>query len=180
MGQALEPEPAALVIGVLFGRDDKLEESLSLLSRLGRPVRRLEGEVPFDYTDYYSKEMGPGLRRGLLMVEEPVPREHLVWWKERTNEIERQLSDQQLRRQVNLDPGLLSLENLVLATTKGRDHRVYLGRGIYAEVTLRFHRGQFQPLEWTYPDWKHPQMLQMLDQVRQWLYKELRQKRREG
>ena len=56
-------------------------------------------------------------------------------------------------RPVNLDPGYVSSGKLVLATTKDQPHRVYLGRGIYAECTLRWRRGGFEPWEWTYPDY---------------------------
>jgi len=43
---------------------------------------------------------------------------------------------------------------LVLATTKDQQHRLYLGQGIYAEVTLAFRSRQWQPLGWTYPDYR--------------------------
>ena len=47
-------------------------------------------------------------------------------------------------RPLNLDPGYLTLGKLVLASTKDFAHRIYLGRGIYAEMTLfyRHHRWQ--------------------------------------
>jgi hypothetical protein len=56
-------------------------------------------------------------------------------------------------RPANLDPGLLSAHNLVLASTKAHAHRVYLSDGIFAEVTLVYRHGMYQPLEWTYPDY---------------------------
>jgi hypothetical protein len=44
-------------------------------------------------------------------------------------------------RPLNLDPGYLTEAKLVLATTKDRNHRLYLDRGIFAEVTLCYQRG---------------------------------------
>ena len=60
----------------------------------------------------------------------------------------------ELRRTVNIDPGLLSEESLVLATTKASGHRVAIATGLWAEVTLRFERGEYRPLPWTYPDYR--------------------------
>ena len=45
-----------------------------------------------------------------------------------------------------------STGKLVLATTKDRDHRLYLGEGIYAEVTLHYQGGAWRARPWTYPD----------------------------
>jgi hypothetical protein len=41
----------------------------------------------------------------------------------------------------------------VLATGKPRHQRVYLGRGIFGDLTLVYHSGGYQKLDWTYPDW---------------------------
>ena len=40
-------------------------------------------------------------------------------------------------------------------TTKDRDHRLYLGDGIYGEVTLFYQLpGRWVSSRWTYPDYK--------------------------
>ena len=70
------------------------------------------------------------------------------------------------RRRVNLDPGYVDQAKLVLATTKDRQHRLYLGRGIYGEVTLRFTGGRFEPWEWTYPDYRTPEYRVFFETVR--------------
>jgi hypothetical protein len=57
-------------------------------------------------------------------------------------------------RGVNLDPGIITPANLVLATTKNFAHRIYLSQGIYAEVTLLFRKQATVALEWTYPDFR--------------------------
>jgi hypothetical protein len=57
------------------------------------------------------------------------------------------------RRRVNIDPGYLLLERFVLATGKNYSHRIHIGRGIYADLTLIYRRGGYQPLPWTYPDY---------------------------
>ncbi|HPP13008.1 MAG TPA: DUF4416 family protein, partial [bacterium] len=69
--------------------------------------------------------------------------------------------------QVNLDPGYLDLARVVLFTTKDFSHRIYMSQGIYAEITLLFHQGKFQPLPWTYPDYQTEQYLKFFSWVRE-------------
>ena len=70
------------------------------------------------------------------------------------------------RRNVNIDPGYLLLSRFVLATGKDFSHRIYIGRGIYAEVTLMFKKGEFHTLAWTYPDYASAEMTDFLLSVR--------------
>jgi hypothetical protein len=91
--------------------------------------------------------------------------------KHLTNELERLWSMGGKHRQVNLDPGYLDLAKVVLATTKDYTHRLYIGAGMYAEVTLRYHRNSYQPWEWTYPDYREATALTFFNQLRE-VYKE--------
>ena len=131
-----------------------------VLSELGRHygavVAHME-PILFDFTDYYIAEMGSPLFKTLLAFERPFPREGLIAAKERCVAIEERLRVEsgQSGRRINLDPGLLTLENFVLATGKNRAHRIYLGRGVFAELTLLYrHGGDFSALPWTYADYK--------------------------
>ena len=47
------------------------------------------------------------------------------------------------------DPG-----KLVLASTKDFAHRIYLSRGIYAEVTLQYRHRRWEHHEYTFPDYR--------------------------
>jgi hypothetical protein len=78
---------------------------------------------------------------------------------------------------VNLDPGLLTEENFILATGKNYSHRVYLRDGVFADLTLVYRKGEYLPLPWTYPDYASPAIREFLAQVRE----ELREgRKREG
>src|SRR5262245_16596881 len=124
---------------------------------------------PFVATHYYEREMGPALQRLFWSFEALIAPDALTGIKCETNAMERTfaLADGQgWRRRVNLDPGYVDLAKLVLATTKDRQHRLYLGQGIYAEVTLRYTGGRFVPWEWTYPDYQTPDYLAFFDTVR--------------
>jgi len=110
------------------------------------------------------------LCRVLWSFETLLAPEALASVKRQTNTLERAFASwdgQGWRRRVNLDPGYVDLAKLVLATTKDRQHRLYLGQGMYAEVTLRFTGGHFVPWEWTYPDYRTPEYLSFFDTVRQ-------------
>ena len=71
-----------------------------------------------------------------------------------TNRLEEQWATPEGNRRINIDPGYLCLQHVVLATTKGYTHRPYLRDGIYADLTLIYRDKSFQPLEWTYPDYR--------------------------
>jgi hypothetical protein len=90
-----------------------------------------------------------------------------------TNAIEEAMSVSG-RRRVNIDPGYVALEHVVLATTKGYSHRLYLGQGIFGDLTLMFHNGGYRPLEWTYPDYASEETTQMFNRWRQQYKEQLR------
>ena len=72
-------------------------------------------------------------------------------------------------RPLNLDPGYITPAKLVLASTKDHAHRIYLRDGIYAEVTLSFRGRKWQPLEWTYPDYRRDDYQRFFTECREWL-----------
>ena len=84
------------------------------------------------------------------------------------NSLEKGLADAQyaVPRPINIDPGYVTPAKLVLATTKDRAHRIYLGRGIYAEVTLTYAKKAFQSMPWTYPDYRSEPYRRFFEQVR--------------
>jgi len=96
--------------------------------------------------------------RKYMFFDRLLPREELADVKLAGNALEDDLKEKSglKGRPVNIDPGYLSLENLVLATTKARPHRVYLRDGIYAESTLGYVNGAYRPWPWTYPDYARP------------------------
>lgn len=144
---------AKLVIGLLGASPQRLmiaEEAIS--QRFGQIELRSQ-DIPFDFTDYYKAEFGPGLIRRWIGIAGLVAQDRLAELKLACGQVERDLAVAGCRT-VNIDPGLLTLHSLVLATTKAHAHRIYLHDGIYAELTLRYQHGCFEPLDWTYPDYR--------------------------
>jgi len=103
--------------------------------------------------------------------------EALVEVKLQTNEIENAYLTRGNRR-INIDPGYISPERLILATGKNYIHRVYLTKGIYADLTLIFKKGSFRPLEWTYRDYADPEMIGYLNELREAYMEKLREIKR--
>ena len=250
MGDTKPPHPVKLLVGLLAARPEWLDQAEELLAADFGPIDLASGLFPFDFTDYYAPEMGPGLLRKFVTHDRLISPEDLAAIKLRTNALEADLAAAILasglappasglappasglappasglappasglappasglapaasglappasglapaasglappasglrplpsglappasglrpppsglappasglvKRPVNLDPGLLDGSKLILATTKDYAHRIYLSRGIYAEVTLTWRRGAFQPTPWTYRDYR--------------------------
>lgn len=140
--------------GLLSSEPGGLDQARAALSRRwGAPLAQTEA-ARFLHTDYYTQEMGSELWRQFLVFGALHPAEELADWKLATQQMEQDLGRLPTGgRRVNIDPGYLAPGKLVLASTKDHQHRIYLRDGIYAEITLRFLHGRFQPWEWTYPDY---------------------------
>ncbi len=165
MSEPQAPSPAKLIVGLLYCRPQLQQQCWEALCRRLGPLDWLSEPCEFHYTDYYQREMGPGIMRRTASFQRLVEIEELVEIKLFSNEIEAQLS-RSGRRRVNIDPGILGEERLVLATGKNYTHRVYLRRGIYADLTLVYQQGEYRPLPWTYPDYREERLLKSLRALR--------------
>ncbi len=166
MGKIKYPPLVKLIMGLIFG-----EEEISCLAKesLSERYGRIDFEsdiIPFDFTDYYEKEMGRNLKRGFICFDDLIEVDSLPEIKLHTNEIETMFTREGGGRLINIDPGYLSAEKLVLSTTKNFCHRPYLMKGIYAELTYCFYTGSFHPLDWTYPDYKVKERIEMFNMIR--------------
>jgi hypothetical protein len=147
-------------------------------------VRRLESDfgavdmqshwMDFAFTDYYFAEMGEPLFRRMLAFSTMIEQQALGRIKRSTNAVEQHFASGG-RRRINIDPGYLLLERFVLATGKNFAHRIYIGEGIYADLSLIFRKGAFHVLPWTYPDYASPEIQAFLLQVREIYARELKQ-----
>ena len=133
---------------------------------------------PFKHTTYYNDEMGEKILRRYVSCTGLMHMDELPGVKLHTNRVERLLCDPDTKkRRVNIDPGYLTLSKVVLATTKDYDHRLYLSKGIFGEVTLTYKKkhGGFQPLPWTYPDYQEPHTLEFFNTLRDTYKAQIRQ-----
>ncbi len=166
MGMPRQPLPVKLVAGVLAASPRLLEEVRQKLEGQFGTIEAATEPEPWTASQYYCREMGPSLARQYLAFTRAVAPDALVEAKLIANELEGQWKGPR-GRLVNIDPGYMDLEKLVLASTKDAPHRVYLGRGVYAEVTLCFVAGSFVPLPHTYPDYAQPRVREFFNRVRE-------------
>lgn len=174
MGRIKNPLPARLIVAAIYSAPEALDSAIRICEKkFGRVIFETE-QIPFDFTDYYQEEMGDNLRRKFFAFEKLVRREELAEIKRWTNKLEEKFGDKVgdfVFRSVNLDPGILTLANLTLASTKDFAHRVYIKDGIFAEITLLYEKGEFHFLPWTYPDYRAPMTLEFLTKVRETMKK---------
>jgi hypothetical protein len=172
-------EPVKLMCGILYNREEPFIAALEMLENKFGPVEFESERFPFSHSDYYTKEMGPDLTRCFLSFEDLTMPDKLAEAKQTAIKLEEKFLNEQGGRLVNVDPGLVGLGNLVLASTKEYAHRVYLGEGIFGEVSMIFEDKKFIPLAWTYPDYRRQETLRFLGRVRNRLKEQIIQLRQE-
>ncbi|MDD5669512.1 MAG: DUF4416 family protein [Candidatus Omnitrophica bacterium] len=172
MGEISKPQQVKLVCGLIFQDETLLNKTVRILEKKFGSVDFKSTILPFNYTDYYEKEFGTGLKRAFVSFTKLIPPDHLASIKVYTNYLELK-SGKTGQRRINIDPGYLDLAKLVLATTKDFSHRVYLSKGIYAEITLSYKDKSFRIHPWTYPDYRTPEYLEIFHTIRNLFSKQL-------
>src|SRR5262245_41417492 len=171
MAEPRLPEPALLVVAAFSRHNAARTWALERLQAAFGPAALASAAFPFHHTTYYEPAMGPGLRKQLFVFRELLDPACLPDVKLRTNALERELAAAGRfpeERPANLDPGLLTLGKFLLASTKDQAHRVYLRDGVFAEVTLFYRAGQFEPWPWTYADYREPEVRTFLSEAREY------------
>jgi hypothetical protein len=180
MGEIHPPQLVLPLLAVTSRHADALDWAAERWADVFGPLQLASPRFPFHQTDYYRLTMGAGLLKQFLVPGELQDPGGLSAWKRQTNDWEeayRSNAGKPEPRPLNLDPGYLSEDKLVLASTKNHAHRIYLGEGIYAEITLQFQGRRWQTCRWTYPDYCQPEYHDFFLQCRHWLRTKLRDPR---
>jgi hypothetical protein len=170
MGDVFEPISVTLLIAVVSRYAKALEWARDGAEQQYGSVLLASPAFDFTETDYYTATMGPDLKKQFLAFERPIDPAALAGIKRQTNDWEAEYAGLGLYpeiRPLNLDPGYITAAKLVLASTKDHAHRIYLRDGIYAEVTLSYRHRHWQPMEWTYPDYRREDYQQFFTQCRE-------------
>jgi len=173
MGATGKVLPVKLIVGLIFKEEPAASAAESILQRHFAGIDFLSDTLDFTHTGYYEKEFGANLRRRFLSFKKLIAPQQICRIKLVTNKIEQRLS-REGSRLVNIDPGYLDLNKLVLATTKDYSHRIYAGRGIFVEVTLFYQGKAFKPWPWTYPDYATGAYIEIFNQIRQLYAKQIK------
>jgi hypothetical protein len=153
MLEAADPAPVKIFAGVILTREPDVDQELRrvLQARWGE-LDAAFGPLPFELTDYYEAEMGTGLQRLFLAFEPLQLPDSITELKIAANQVEAAFLKPDGHRTVNVDVGYIDFHKVVLASTKPGPAKIYLRQGIWADMTLRYTHGQFEPFPWTFPD----------------------------
>lgn len=167
MSELTEPVKANLTISVMFRDRALLEETRAILEKKYGEIDAVSETYDFSsISPYYDPEMGSDIKKIVFSFKDPVARDLLKEVKLFCVELEKKYSENG-NRLVNLDPGLVTLENFILATGKNYSHRIYLGSGVFAEVTLIFGKNTVRELPWSYRDYLYEPARSFLLEVRE-------------
>ena len=145
--------PVKLFAGVLYSSSEKWRHAEELLVQKYGSIDYKSPRVPFDITNYYDEEMGEGITRFFMSFEKLIMPNELAGIKIECNQIEDDLGEGG-KRKVNLDPGYIDYDKVVLASAKYNAHKIYLDYGIYADLTMLYAKGHFAPSSWAFPDFR--------------------------
>jgi hypothetical protein len=173
-----KPEPVKLIVGILGCNEQAVNAAVEMIkAKFGKCD--LESPIwPFNHTEYYVQESGKEILKKFVTVEKLIMPDKLAAIKRKTNKMEKALAAMtkcELSRPVNIDPGYIEPSKLVLASTKNFSHRIYIGKKIWAEVTLIYSKGQWKSFDYTFPDHKEERYHGFFSQTREKLVQQLRE-----
>ena len=164
------PKPVKLFIGMLSSEISLFDELKGKLKNIFGAIDLESPVCEWNHTDYYLKEMGIGLKRQFIFFQKLINPETIAEIKLKTIELERKYLNEENPtlppfdkggmggfvggRRINIDPGYLDSARIILVSSKDFSHRIYLGKGIYGEVTLIYSGNNYQILPYTYPDFR--------------------------
>jgi hypothetical protein len=166
MGKIYSQEKVKLIAGLLSNDEILIDKIGAILEKkLKNKIDFKSGIIDFTYTDYYNKEMGIALKRKFISFKRLVDLETLAKIKLDTNDVEKKFCING-KRAINIDPGYVDMAKLVLMSTKDYSHRIHIGKGIFAEVTLHYKNKHFNFWPWTYPDYKSEEYARIFEMIR--------------
>ena len=169
MGSIRTFNPVKFFVGVLVSEQTLLAEVEVRLAAEFGTIDLRSSAIPFTFTDYYRRETGDRILRAFLSFESLIEADRLPEIKLWTNALENEFarSGREVPRPVNLDPGYIEHSKVILASTKNFYHRMYLGRGIFGEVTMHFRNNAWEYFPWTYPDYQSSEYGKFFHELRQ-------------
>lgn len=162
-------EPVIRICAVISRHESARQWAIERINERWGETSSISEPFPFVAGGFYDQQMGTDLRKVMVACRQPIQGDTLADWKLTTNRWEQEFAANALfpePRPLNLDPGYVTQAKLVLATTKDRDHRIYLRDGIFGEVTLNYMGKKWVAHRWTYPDYQTPEMLEFVQTCR--------------
>ncbi|MDR0306186.1 MAG: DUF4416 family protein [Chitinispirillales bacterium] len=153
MAEIKSVAPVKYFAAILYKEKTYLEQGLASLEKRWGSIDIYGADHLFDVTDYYEAEMGTPLFRRLVSFEKLLCPSLVADMKLGCNEVETLLSVDG-KRTINIDAGYLDHNKVLLASAKEAGQKIYLGKGIYADLAGRYKAGSYRPFEWSFPDFR--------------------------
>jgi len=172
MGDIYPPTPALLIVAAFSRYPEALEWGAEKCQAHWGPIALRSPWFDFVETAYYEPTMGPGIKKGFWAFERLIDPGAMPQIKIDSNDWEAEyaaLGRHPESRPLNLDPGYITMAKLVLASTKDHSHRIYLGQGIYGEITLNYKHRRWQDHESTFPNYRRPDYQAFFTECREYL-----------
>ncbi|MBL7136003.1 MAG: DUF4416 family protein [Candidatus Marinimicrobia bacterium] len=150
-----EAKPVKYFVGALFSSEELLKKSLEDLEQKFSKIDLSSEDFPFNVTIYYNSEMGSPIFRRICSFSDLISPSYLADAKLTSNSTEDKYRINN-KRKVNLDIGYMDYDKVVLASAKYGTHKIYIYRGIYADMALHYEKGNFSPYTWAFMDFKLP------------------------
>lgn len=160
------PLPVKFICGFIYLSETSYIKTYKILERKFGKIDFESVRFNFGFTHYYEKEMGSPLYRRFVSFKRLRNPAAFPAIKLFCIKIEKKLA-KDTKRTINIDPGYINEGKLVLTTTKDYFHRIYVGRGIFEEVTLYYKDSNFQDFATTYPDYKTPEYKEIFISLRE-------------
>ncbi|MGE4232693.1 MAG: DUF4416 family protein [Bacteriovoracia bacterium] len=141
-------------LGIMWKPSDFSEDSIKeIVSRTFGSVCLSFGPFSFsEFSEYYTQEMGSPLLKSFFVFDKKVSRNDLVSLKKTGYILETEFLEKN-HRKINIDPFIVTPENVVISTSKNFSHRIYLGQGVFGDLVLIYKNKSFQRLPWSYADY---------------------------
>ncbi|HLA41163.1 MAG TPA: DUF4416 family protein [Candidatus Glassbacteria bacterium] len=147
-------QPVKLFAAMLFRDPERLALARAAMCERYGEEDFAGSAFPFSHTNFYQPEMGAPLYRVFLSFRKLVPPGELAGAKLNSDQIEKALAGPEGGRTVNIDPGTIDYQKVVLASFKYQGQKIYLRDGVWADLTLYYRKGGWSSFEWTFPDFK--------------------------
>ncbi len=152
------------IIAILTSNEKLRSDAIVDLEQSIGSVDFIGSAHPFIHTEYYEPEMGADLKRNIISFNLTIEAYELANIKNKTCEIEEKFKTNG-NRNINIDPGYLSLHQVVLASNKGGGHMLMISKNVYVDFLLWYNKG-WQSLPWTYPDFKDRTYFDEFEKIR--------------
>ncbi|MFH0936623.1 MAG: DUF4416 family protein [Candidatus Woesearchaeota archaeon] len=168
MAKVKEISKAKLFVGVLYNDEEMLNKVVKELIQKYGEIEQESKTYEFNFTNYYENEMGKNLIKKFIVFKNLINRDEIADIKIETNKIEDKYSKNN-NRLINLDPGYLTKDNIILASVKESPYKVYIGNGIFSHLTLIYGNKKWNANERTFPDFKTNEVQEFFLEVRKCL-----------